>query len=106
MRNLVLAISIIFVLMLVSPIVSQEKQVTLTGKITCAHCDLKLGKECATVIVVNENDKDVIYYLDAKSHRANHKTICDGAKEGSVTGTVTERDGKRIITVSKVEFKS
>jgi hypothetical protein len=78
--------------------------VTIKGTITCAKCDLKKEKACATVIVAKEKDKDVIYYFDTDSHKKNHKMVCTEAKKGSVTGTVEEKDGKKIITVKKVTF--
>jgi len=78
---------------------------TLTGTITCAKCDLGLEKKCATVIKVNEDGKDVVYYFDSKGDKANHKAICQKPTEGTVTGTVSEKDGKKVITVSSVKFK-
>ena len=78
---------------------------TLTGTITCAKCDLGVESKCATVIKVKEDGKDVIYYFDTKGDKANHKTICTAAKEGTVTGTISEKGGKKIITVTKVEWK-
>jgi len=105
MRTLTVIVCLVFMIVLVLPAVSQDKQVTLTGKITCAHCDLKVGTECATVIVAKENNQDVIYYLDEKSNKANHEAICAAAKEGSVTGTISQKEGKRIITASKVDIK-
>jgi hypothetical protein len=85
----------------------EKKEVTLKGKITCAKCELKApdAKGCATVIVVKEGGKDVVYYFDTASHKKNHKEICEEGKSGSVVGTVAEKDGKKIITASKVEFK-
>jgi hypothetical protein len=85
--------------------VAQNKEEKLTGKVTCAKCDLKIEKECATVIVAREGGKDVTYYLDEKSHKANHDAICQGGKEGTVTGTVSEKGGKKFVTASKVELK-
>jgi len=82
-----------------------QKPVTLSGKITCAMCDLKTEKSCMTVIVVKEDGKDVTYYLDEKSGKANHDAICDAGKDGTVTGTVSEKDGKKYITATKVDFK-
>jgi len=84
---------------------AQDKDVTLDGKVTCTKCDLKTGKECETVIVVKQGGKDVTYYLDEKAGKANHDAICQGGKEGSVTGKVSEKGGKKIITASKVELK-
>ena len=79
---------------------------TLTGTITCGKCDLGVDKKCATVIKVNEDGKDVVYYFDAKGDKAHHGKICKTPKEGTVTGTVSEKDGKKWVTVSKVEWKS
>jgi hypothetical protein len=82
------------------------KEVTLKGTITCAKCDLKVADKCATVLVVKEEGKDVVYYLDTKSAKANHKTICQSPMMGSVTGTVSKEGDKHIITASKVDFDS
>ena len=81
----------------------QEK--TLKGTITCAKCDLKKESKCATVIKVQEDGKDVVYYFDTDSHKKNHSSICQTPKEGTVTGTTSEKDGKHMITASKVEIK-
>ena len=81
----------------------EGKEVTLKGTITCAKCDLKQTEKCATVIVVKVKDKDVVYFLDPKGKNP-HKMICTESKKGSVTGTVSEVDGKKIIKASKVEF--
>lgn len=82
-----------------------DKEVTVKGNITCAKCELKKEDKCTTVIVAKEAGKDVVYYLDEKSGKANHAKICKEGKEGSVTGTVADKDGKKTITASKVEFK-
>jgi hypothetical protein len=82
-----------------------KEEKTLKGTITCAKCDLGLESKCATVIKVKEGDKDVVYYFDAKGDKANHGKICKTPMEGTVTGTVAEKDGKKIVTVSKVELK-
>jgi hypothetical protein len=82
----------------------KAKEVTLKGKITCAKCDLGVETKCTTVIVVKEDKKDVIYYLDAKSGKENHKAICTAAKAGAVTGVVSTKDDKKTITATKVVF--
>lgn len=82
----------------------EGKEVTLKGSITCNKCDLKKSKTCETVIVVKEGKEDVVYFFDAASHKKNHGTICNEAKNGSVTGTVKEADKKKVITVTKVSF--
>ncbi|HLN31369.1 MAG TPA: DUF6370 family protein [Gemmataceae bacterium] len=82
----------------------EGKEVTLEGKITCAKCDLKETDKCMTVIKVEKDGKDVVYYFDKDGNKKHHKTICTEAKKGKVTGTVTEKDGKKTITVTKVVF--
>ncbi len=79
--------------------------VKLKGTITCAKCDLKLQKKCATVIVTKEKGKDVVYYFDPASNKQYHKNICTEAKEGTVEGTVKTEGDKKIVTPSKVTFK-
>lgn len=81
-----------------------DKETTLKGNVTCAKCELKKEPKCTTVIVVKEKDKDVIYYFDADSHKTYHDDICTKGKKGSVTGTVSEKDGKKIIKASKVVY--
>ena len=82
---------------------SQDKVETLKGTITCAKCDLKLQADCGTVVKVKQDGKDVLYYFDASSKKY-HKDTCQEAKEGTVTGTVTEKDGKNWVKVTKVEY--
>jgi hypothetical protein len=97
-------LAMVMVFAVVAGIAIAADEVTLKGTITCAKCDLKKEKACATVIVAKEKDKDVIYYFDTDSGKKNHKTICTEAKKGTVTGTVEEKDGKKIITVKTVKF--
>ncbi|MHB1424832.1 MAG: DUF6370 family protein [Gemmataceae bacterium] len=78
-----------------------QKEETLKGTITCGKCDLKLVKKCNTVIKV----KDTVYWFDKESNKKYHKDTCTEAKEGSVTGTVSEKDGKKWVHASKVEYK-
>ena len=84
----------------------EKKEVTLKGEILCAKCELKEAKKCTTAIVVKEDGKDITYYFKDKGNKETyHEDVCGGGrKEGTVTGTVTEKDGKKYITPSKVEY--
>jgi hypothetical protein len=77
------------------------KEKTLKGTITCAKCDLGIAAKCNTVVKV----KDTVYWFDKTSNGKYHKDTCKAAKEGTVTGTVSEKDGKKWVNVSKVEYK-
>jgi|SRR5262245_12132124 len=84
-----------------APVVAEEKEQTLEGKITCAKCDLGVADSCHTVIKVG----DKVYYFDKDGTKKYHKEICTTPKDGKVTGTVKKDGDKMVITVSKVEFK-
>ena len=84
---------------------TETKPVTLKGKITCAKCDLGVETKCATVIQVKKGDKETLYYFDKDSNKKYHGDTCKEAKPGSVTGTVTEKDGKKTIAVTKLKYK-
>lgn len=83
---------------------ADEKGKTLKGSITCAKCDLGKEKKCMTVIVTKEDGKDVVYYFDAKSNGKYHKDICKSAKKGTVTGDVSEKDGKKVVKVTDLKY--
>ena len=106
---------------LVIAIQAADKEETLKGTVTCAKCDLKIEKKsCATVIVVakDKKDKDIkdkdskdkdsketVYYFDKESHSKYHKPVCMEPKKGTVTGVVSEKDGKHMVKVSKIEYE-
>jgi hypothetical protein len=103
--RLIAALLCVAVLFAFVPGVKAADEKTLSGKICCAKCELKKEKSCMTVIVAKDGDKEVTYYFDTDSSKKYHKEICTDAKDGKVTGTVSEKDGKHTIKVSKVEFK-
>jgi hypothetical protein len=79
------------------------KEVTLKGTLTCAKCDLKETEKCQTVLVVKDGDMKGEYMV-AGGKAPKHGEICKAAKENvSLTGTVTEKDGKKTINVTKAE---
>ena len=99
-----IALSLIAVFAFVAGVRAEKQEKTLKGTITCAKCDLHEADKCHTVIKVSEDGKDVVYYFDDAGSKKNHRAICTEAKKGTVTGVVSEMDGKKWIKVSKVEF--
>jgi hypothetical protein len=81
------------------------KEVTLKGTALCAKCELHQTEKCQAALKVTVDGKDVIYYITMdKEGKAVHKDVCKAPKEGvSVTGVVSEKDGQKWITASKVE---
>ena len=84
-----------------------KAEVTLKGTLVCGKCALKETDDCTNVLQVKEGDKTVNYYIDDEGKGAEyHKAICQAGKAGkpfTVTGAVTEKDGKKHIKASKVE---
>jgi hypothetical protein len=81
------------------------KEVTITGEGKCAKCSLKEADKCQNVIEAKEGGKTVKYYV-TKNETANefHDNICKEPKKVTATGTVKEVDGKKELTVSKIEL--
>ena len=108
MRSRAIAVlAIAAVLGLVTAVSAEE--VTLKGTIVCAKCTLKKAdaKECQNVLLAPGPDgKDVEYYM-AKSTSADAVgEVCTAKKKVTITGTVSEKDGRKWITASKVESAS
>ena len=85
-----------------------KNEMNLTGTLVCGKCGLKTTSKCSNVLQVKEGDKVVNYFLDDKGNgESYHEDVCGGEKvEGvSVTGTVSEKDGKKYIKPTKVEKK-
>ena len=82
-----------------------SKEVTITGSMVCAKCALHETKECQNVVQVTQDGKTVNYYLEQNDvSKAAHDAICTGSPEKvTVTGQVTEKDGKQTMTPTKIE---
>ena len=82
-----------------------SKEVTVTGEGKCGKCSLKETEKCQNVIEAKENGKTVKYYLTQNAtSKEFHDNICKEAKKVTATGTVKEVDGKKELTVSKIEL--
>lgn len=106
-RRIVHLTSVAFLIMAsAGALLAQPAEVTLKGNIVCAHCLLGEGAKCQNAIQVQEKEKLVTYYLlDKGKGESYHRAVCGGsAKAGTVTGVVSEKDGKKWITPKKVEY--
>ena len=109
MRKLfpMLAVCGLFLGASLTTLAADDKEKTITGDATCAKCSLKEAKSCQNVVTVKEDGKDVKYYMDMKNAVAkdNHSKagFCKSDKKVKVTGTVTEKDGKKFIEPTKIE---
>jgi len=76
-------------------------QTTVTGKVMCAKCTLKKADatKCQDVVVANGAE----YYVEKNDVAKKFGHTCQGEKDVTVTGTVSEKDGKKWIAPSKME---
>jgi len=83
----------------------KAKETTITGTMVCGKCSLHETKSCQNVVQVQENGKTVNYYLKQNDvSKKQHEAICGGSSEKvTVTGTVKEKDGKEMMTPTKIE---
>lgn len=85
-----------------------KKEVTLKGTMVCGKCTLQVCKKCTNVLQVKEGDKTVDYFIEDKGNKEKyHKAICppESKQDAEVTGTVSEKDGKKWIKPTKVDVK-
>lgn len=83
---------------------AEDKEITLKGEAKCAKCALKQSDKCQTVIQAEKNGKTVTYYLTSNdTAKGFHKNVCSDTKKVTAKGTVKEEDGKKMLTVSKIE---
>jgi hypothetical protein len=80
-------------------------ETTITGNMVCAKCALHETATCQNVVQVTQDGKLVNYYLEQNDlSKDAHDPICQGAPEKvTVTGTVKEKDGKKVMTATKLE---
>ncbi len=86
------------------PALAADDVVTITGKGTCAKCDLKEADKCQTVIQVEKDGKTVNYYLvHNKVSDDFHSNVCKAPEKVTATGKVKEVKGKWELTATKIE---
>ena len=80
-------------------------EISITGNMVCAKCTLHETDTCQNVVQVTEDEKTVNYYLKQNDvSKEAHGAICHGDTEKvTVTGTVKEKDGKKMMTPTKIE---
>ena len=106
--KLIIAIAASLLLALgTSSLLAQDagKAITITGNMVCGKCTLHETKSCQNVVQVTKDGKTVNYYLVMNDvSKAAHGAICGGDSEKvTVTGTVEEKDGKQLVTPTKIE---
>ncbi len=95
----------LMLLTLTTPAFAAEKERTITGEGKCAKCALHETEKCQTVIQVEKNGKKTSYYLAQNDvSKAFHENVCKESKKVTATGTVKNEDGKKVMTVTKIDL--
>ena len=84
---------------------ADSKEITITGNMVCGKCTLHETKSCQNVVQVTQDGKTVNYYLKQNDvSKGAHEAVCHGDTEKvTVTGTVKEKDGKEMMTPTKID---
>lgn len=108
MLKFVLALT--FALALISPAAVNTSAMTFDetfkGTLVCAKCGLQKADahECQDVLIVDKgNGETVEYYITKNEVAEKSGEACTLKIPATVTGTVSEKDGKTWITASKIE---
>lgn len=83
-----------------------EKDVTVKGDLQCAKCVAKDkdAKGCQTVLITKENDKVVTYSVVSNEVTKKYEeNCCKKATPVTITGSVKVKDGKNVLTPTKIE---
>jgi hypothetical protein len=104
MKKLLAAIfAAAFVVSFVTPVYAEEQ--TVKGEAICTKCELHETDKCATAIRTKVDGKDVIYYaVNNDVAKKFHSSICHGPAKVTAVGTVKEKDGKKMIKLSKIDL--
>ena len=77
---------------------------TLKGEMVCARCYLNKpdAKECQDVLLVKEQGATTEYYVTKNKVSQDSGEACTQAIPATIVGTVSETDGRKWITASKI----
>ncbi len=82
---------------------TEKKATPIEGKLVCTKCTLSETDKCGHAVKVKDGEKTVTYYLD--NGKTFHGEVCPAGNELAVkvTGTLSEKEGKKMITGAKIE---
>ena len=96
------ALALVFGLAAMTTVSAAET--TVKGTLSCAKCNLKKADKCQDVLTVTDDKGAATEYWVVKNEaaeKAGHQ--CKQPAAATVTGEVSEKDGKKWITASKIE---
>jgi len=81
------------------------EDVKITGAATCAKCTLKTADECQMAITYKDAKGKEQTALVEKNQIAKdfHPEICKTTEQVNAEGTISEKDGKKVLTLTSVK---
>lgn len=77
------------------------EEMTIKGDAMCTKCSMKETDKCGCAIKTADG---TIYYAKNNSVAKDfHESICHGPAKVTATGKVSEKEGKKTITLTKIE---
>ena len=103
MKKIALLSTIALIILGVSVRADSPNQIK--GVATCAKCDLHLTDTCQAAITVTGADgkKETLLCDQNAVAKGFHHTICKASANVTAEGTISEKDGKKTITLTKIE---
>src|SRR5580704_6103647 len=103
MKKIVVALIITATVALMTTAVRAAEEETIKGEALCTKCELHETDKCSTAIRTPDGK---IYYAENNDvAKQFHKTICQGPEKVVATGVVKDKDGKKVIVLSKIETR-
>jgi len=103
-RLMTLALTVIVTLAIAAPAIAGAE--VLNGTLVCAKCALKKADahECQDVLIVTAPQGTKVEYYVTKNEVAEKSgEACTLEIKATVTGAVSEKDGRKWITPTKIE---
>jgi hypothetical protein len=101
MKKLLVALVATAVVAFVSTTARAAEEVVIKGKALCAKCELHETAKCQTAI--KTEDGTIYYAKENDVAKEFHKNICQAPAKVVAKGTVKEKDGKKYITLTKID---
>lgn len=105
MKHILKSLSVAAALALVpTTLLAAEKEKEFKCEALCAKCELKQTDKCQDALRVEEGGKKVVYLIEKNDASKDlHKKICSAVIKVNAKGTVSEKDGKKWVALTKIE---
>ena len=102
LSRIVMAVALMVGFMAAGTVSAAEE--TLKGTLVCAKCKLNKSEKCQDALLVTDEKGATTEYWVVKNEAAEKGSHqCKSEAKATITGEVSEKDGKKWIAASKIE---